>query len=343
MTRFPKVLSSLTVVTALFAIPSGAAAAPFRDTVYRPAEAQVSATPAFRWTAPDGHVLRFKLSNSLGRTAETVARAQSYGLMLEDNLHSFEMSRLTVFIVRASEMADVCGSGALACYGGDEMVVTYGEIKGAGVSVAEVIAHEYGHHVAAYRRNSLGAAINWGPQAWASHESVCRGTDEGRLFPGDEWEHYWDNPGEGWAEAYAKLHYPSSRWEYSRLLRPTDSSFQEIAFDVRHRLSRPSQTTFSGDLGPGRSSQTFSLTVAQDTALDLALDGPSGSNYDLRLKTPGYYDETTGRTNSQDQLRTSVCFAQNRAKTVKVRVTRKSGSGPFTLRASDYDRYDALG
>lgn len=335
------------LASAFFVAGPAAAQAPrIHDTVYRPsAAAHTSAHPAWRFTAPDGHVIRLKLSESIGKTPTSIARAESYALMLEGNLHSYEMSKLTIFVVRANELSTVCGGDALACYGQDEMVVPYSEVPGVqGVSVDEIITHEYGHHLAFYRGNSLGEAIDWGPQSWASAEAVCYGTDSGQLFPGDEWDHYWENPGEGWAEAYARYHFRNDSWDYSRLLKPDARAFDRVAFDSTHQLSEtPSTTEFHGELGPGRRTQAFSLTLAEDSALKLALSGPAGSNYDLRLKTPGYYDETTRARGSRDRMNTTACFAEAARRTVKIRVTRKSGSGPFSLKASYFDRYDELG
>jgi hypothetical protein len=338
MTRLP---ICLVLLLALAAAPSAASAAPFRDTRLDPAQARAAAASSFDWTAPDGHVITLRLSRGVGDSPAAVARAEAYAALLEANRHSFEMSLLTVSIVRESELGDICGDGALACYGQDEMVVPYGDTDGA--SLAEVLAHEYGHHIAGHRRNSMGPAIDWGPQSWASAESVCLGTDQGRLHPGDESSHYWSNPGEGWAEAYAQLHYPGARWDYSKLLKPDERSFEHIAFDVDHQLSRtPSRTAFQGNLAGRGSSRTFSLELSQDSALRLALRGPDGSDYDLRLKTPGYYDEATRARGSRDRLNTSACFQEGAPRAVKVSVTSRRGAGPFELTASYYDAYEPL-
>ena len=340
MIRIPLV-SALAV---LVAVVAPVQAAPFRDTVYKPGNARASAMPIFTWAAPDGHAIRFKLSPSIGKTLASIGRAQSYALLLESALHADEMSQLTVQIVRESEMADVCGEGALACYGWDEMVVAYGDIQAAGVGVEEIILHEYGHHLAAHRRNSLGPAVNWGPQSWASSESVCFRTDSGRLFPGDQGANYWENPGEGFAEAYARYHLPSDRWDYSRLLKPDTRAFSHIEFDAVHRLSeQPSVRTFSGALSRANGTQSFTLDLPEDTRLQLALDGPAGADYDLRLRTPGYYDERTRAPHARDRLDTSACAARGSRRRVTIRVKRFKGSGPFELRARYWDRYEFIG
>jgi hypothetical protein len=48
----------------------------------------------------------------------------------------------------------------------------------------------------------------------------------GQFFPGDEDFHYWENPGEAFAETNAHLNYPevSVPWGYSPLLRPSQGS-----------------------------------------------------------------------------------------------------------------------
>ena len=54
----------------------------------------------------------------------------------------------------------------------------------------------------------FGAAVDWGTERWASLENVCQGKRSGRLYPGDEGSHYFEDPGEAFAEAFAHLPLP---------------------------------------------------------------------------------------------------------------------------------------
>ena len=92
---------------------------------------------------------------------------------------------------------------ALGCYGSSTLVMP-GETVG-GVSPEEIARHEYGHHVAANRQNPPWRAIDWGTKRWATAAQVCSRVRTSTAFPGDEDEHYAQNPGEGFAEAYRVL------------------------------------------------------------------------------------------------------------------------------------------
>jgi hypothetical protein len=63
----------------------------------------------------------------------------------------------------------------------------------------QVLAHEYGHHLAHHRLNSPWDALDWGPKHWATAEEVCEKDREGLLVG------YRRDPGEAFAEAYRLL------------------------------------------------------------------------------------------------------------------------------------------
>ena len=87
-----------------------------------------------------------------------------------------------------------------------------------------MIAHEYGHHIAAHRSNAPLEALDFGPKRWSSYELVCSNTIDGKLAPGDQGANYLSNPGEAWAEAYARLVFPAEAWRFTPLLKPTQGS-----------------------------------------------------------------------------------------------------------------------
>ena len=112
------------------------------------------------------------------------------------------------------------------------MIVPDAQAAGSDVSVDYVIAHEYGHHIAAHRSNAPLDALDFGPKRWSSYELVCSNTLDGKLAPGDEGVNYLSNPGEAWAEAYARLIYPTEAWRFTSLLKPTAGSLLAAQADV---------------------------------------------------------------------------------------------------------------
>ncbi len=154
-------------------------------------------------------------------------------------IHGDEISLLTVQLDTPFELGFDCGFGAQACYfsGQNKMVISGNDTVGDDGSSRElVIAHEYGHHVAQHRENPapFPAAIDWGPEHWASYENVCQGKRAGTLFPGDEGTHYYEDPGEAFAEAFARNRFPDAAVEWSWLpaLKPDAGSFQAIREDT---------------------------------------------------------------------------------------------------------------
>lgn len=154
-------------------------------------------------------------------------------------LHGDEVSLLTVQLDTEFQLGFDCGFGAEACYftGENKAVIGgYEEADGDGATFDFVLAHEYGHHVAQHRDMPapFGKAVEWGTERWASLENVCQGKRSGRLYPGDGGEHYFEDPGEAFAEAFAHYHFPgnSITWRYFPALKPKAASFRAIREDT---------------------------------------------------------------------------------------------------------------
>jgi hypothetical protein len=112
------------------------------------------------------------------------------------------------------------------------------------------IAHEYGHHIANTRPGAALPAIEAGTPRWATYERVCQLARRGRLFPGNQGAHYWQDPEEAFAQSYAWLNRPGDRvsWQYTPLLRPTTTALEKIHADVAHPLAGPVELSWRGSL-----------------------------------------------------------------------------------------------
>ena len=172
--------------------------------------------------------------------------------------HGPELARLSVLVATPAEISSICGEAVLACYfpDGEEMVVSGDAGAAAGVPRDYAIAHEYGHHVA--NAAELGGPASGDPLTplaagglrWATYERVCQLTRAGRLFPGDQGAHYWEDPEEAFAETYAELADPTARvpWQFTPLLAPSRASIEKVRADLRRPWTGPVSRTVTGEL-----------------------------------------------------------------------------------------------
>ena len=176
------------------------------------------------------------------------AELESVAAVLRSLDHGPEMAELSVFVATPEQIREACGAEVVACYfpSADEMVVSGVDRPVAGVPRDFAIAHEYGHHIANTRGGGALPAIEAGTVRWATYERVCQLTRRGRLFPGNQGAHYWEDPEEAFAQSYAHLSLPAARvsWQYTPLLRPTAVSLAKIHADVAH--PRPARSTKAG-------------------------------------------------------------------------------------------------
>ena len=286
---------------------------------------------------------------TISSTAYPTAAMQSIADVLGGLVHGDEMNRLSVYLATPTEIGQICGTGALACYAPSqsEMIVSGVDGSSYGVPRNYTIAHEYGHHIANNRLNAPWNALETGAKRWATYSHVCEGVREGGLVPGDEGDRYWDNPGEGFAEANAHLNFPavSVAWGYNSLLRPTDGSLVKLRADITDPWTQPATVAWNGSMWPRRrnpAQRRFSTPL--DGQVEIRLVGPAGSNYDLYVLGPKLRAKRAKRHDrhlqprrrvldravsggSEEQVDTTLCGQSS----IRVEVRRRSGSGPFTL------------
>jgi len=178
------------------------------------------------------------------------AEVESVAAVLRSLDHGPELTQLSVFVTTPDEIHEVCGASVIACYfpSESEMTVSGVDRPVDGVPREFAIAHEYGHHIANTLAGGTLSATEAGTARWATYERVCQLTRRGRLFPGNQHGHYWQDPGEAFAESYAHLNRPGDRvsWEYTPLLRPTAVSLAKIHADVAHPPRGPVEMRWAG-------------------------------------------------------------------------------------------------
>jgi hypothetical protein len=297
----------------ILAAPAGAAAAgleartslevphpqvPLRDVVIEEsgrASAQISATASSqRYPIGDG-------SDATITVSVTVACAESCEIkdpqrvadFVGTLIHGDEVSLLNVQLDTEFQLGYDCGFGAEACYfSGENKIVIggYEEIDGDGATFGFVLAHEYGHHVAQHRRLAppFRSAIDWGTERWVSTENVCRGRRAGKLFPGNEGSHYFEDPGEAFAESFAHYRFPEMRiaWRYAPALRPTPASLHAVREDTLSPWRGRTSFRLSGRLpARGEGAAVESLRTPLDGTVSLRPSSLSRHGYELALRS----------------------------------------------------------
>src|SRR3954471_20009946 len=296
------------------------------------AHAAVSAPKAY--AAPDGTTVSVRFSDAYTENPEV---AQTYVNFLGSLPHGTELAKLRILLAPPAEVQQTCGGidGVLACYDGrsHEMVVPGEQTdSSSGVTTSYVVPHESGPHVAPYRTNPPFSTIDFGPKFWASYEKVCDRTLTGRLVPGAEGQYYVANPGESWAETYARLTYPNEPWRFTRLLKPDAGALDAARRDVLEPWLAPATQTFRGRFtATGPDSKRFLFPLTLDGALRIKLSGPSRARYDLRVTSLGETRGTSKGNAARDSLSWSAACRQRRNETVGVHVLRRAGTGAFRV------------
>jgi hypothetical protein len=292
--------------------------------------ARAAAPGARRYSTPDGYSVAVEASPSypLDPTAD-----QKLVDFLASRVHGAELGDLSVYVGTPPEISQLCGGGddVVACYAIEEARMYVPGESVRGIPVEYPLTHEYGHHIASWRSNNPWNALDWGGKHWASEERVCANVRRGLLFPGNQGAHYWDDPGEGFADTYAHLHYPKAPWYYNELMRPNPASLAAVERDVLRPWTAPRSRTFRGRVGPRQGTRSFHIQVKLDGDMRLDLTAPRGAVYEVEAETPGFA--------AGQRLRTGEGFGVEWCRRrdvdhVKLTVRRRSGRGPFALRVS---------
>lgn len=318
-------------------------AVPMRDVVLGEpgaAAARISASASSqRYSINDGTGATIAVSVTQA-CAETcgVTDPQRVADLIGRLIHGDEVDLVSVQLDTEFQLGFDCGFGAEACYFTDENKIVIGgyeEADGEGATFDFVLAHEYGHHVAQHRDMPapFDSAIDWGPERWASLEGVCQGERHGRFYPGDEGTHYFEDPGEAFAEAFARYHFPDLpvTWRYSPALRPDGAAFRAIREDTLSPWRGRTSFTLSGRVpARGEGAAVETLRTPLDGLVSLRPTSLRRHGYELALRSRAgrLLRSSHNGVDPQQRLDYTVC-GEHRLRLV-VTSTRRHG-GPFRL------------
>jgi hypothetical protein len=256
------------------------------------------------------------------------ALPQTWATYLGTLVHGPEMSKLVLDLRPLSEVQNTCGSAALACYDpGSETILASPDDTLDEPPAREVVAHEYGHHIANNRSDSPLLAEDYGTKRWASYENICARSASGELSPGNEGLSYTENPGEAFAESYRVLNLTkegdtSISWDIvDQSLYPDANALSLLEQDVVSPWTGPTLTHVKGSFGNGVS-RKIGLKTTLDGTLVARLHAPSKGAFRLSLWNGSKLIERTVST-----MRYQICG--QRALTLKVE--RLRGRGAFTV------------
>lgn len=319
---------------AAFAVPHPAV--PLRDVVREApgaAGARIAATASGQsYSLNDGSAAAIAVEVTAACRQEcNAADPQAIASTIGTFIHGPEVNLLTVQLDTPFQLGFDCGFEAQACYfGGENRIVLSGDGDPAPDSAGRdfVLAHEYGHHVAQHRDMPapFPAAIDWGTERWSSVENVCQGNRAGALFPGDEGRHYYEDPGEAFAESFAFNRFPTAavEWAWAPALRPSAASLRAIRRDtLRPWLGRDSFTV-SGRV-PRNGAVVEEFPTPFDGRVSIGPAGKPGLGYDLVIRNGSGKALRSSRqgVSSRHRLDYTVC-GQSRLR-VAVRASGRSG------------------
>jgi len=205
-------------------------------------------------------------------------------------VHGTEISGVKIYFAPPAEVGILCESAEVdGCYypKTGEIVTIAEDTEWS--TVEEVLTHEYGHHVANNRDNHPWPALAYGTKRWATYMGICAKEAAGTLFPGDEDEHYLQNPGEGFAESFlhlneVKLGIPETPWFYDPSLAPDAGALAALEQDVLKPWKDAALKRWSGRFGRRGQQRIRTFQTPLDGVFAAQLKGPGGSS--LRLTGP---------------------------------------------------------
>jgi hypothetical protein len=266
------------------------------------------------------------------------AIAQRWADFLAGLVHGSELSSLTAYLAPLDEVQRMCGADALACYDpARSYLVAPGDDPAADTSAEAVVAHEYGHHVAAHRSNPPWNAVDYGTKRWATYEQVCPKTTAGLLYPGAEDSRRYElNPGEAFAETYRVLNerregLPETEWGIvTQSLYPDATALALLEQDVTSPWQASTLSTRTATLTKASGVRAYTVATPLDGTIRVTVRAPQKSRFAVAVTASGRRVASGTATNAGLALSATVCGER----TYRVQVSRVSGAGTFRLQLS---------
>ena len=254
---------------------------------------------------------------------------------LASRVHGPELGLLKVFVGPAAEISSICGAAevrspamrrartACTCLARRRRTARCRSSTSSPTSSATTSPTT--------ARTRSGRPSSIGPEYWATSQFICAGalSEPPVFFPGDEDQHYLENPGEGWADTYAHLPengFESAPFQFSPLFHRDQAAFDAIRKDIFSALA--------GQRDPHRDRDARQQHEQERFALVVGLDGPSGGpaeraraapNFDLQVRLGGEVRRQHPQGGKQRPRRRARC-ARRRASRRRT-ASRSSWSG----------------
>jgi hypothetical protein len=203
---------------------------------------------------------------------------------IDSLVHGTEIGSVKIYFAPPDEVKILCYSPDVdGCYfPSTGEIVTIGEDT-AWSTVEEVLAHEYGHHVANNRNNHPWPAVAYGTKRWATYKGICAKEAAGQAFPGDEGEHYLQNPGEAFAESFlhlneVKLGMPETPWFYDPALAPDATALAALEKDVVKPWKDDVIRRWRGRFARRGQQKAYTFKTPLDGVFAAEVVGPRGSS-----------------------------------------------------------------
>jgi hypothetical protein len=264
------------------------------------------------------------------------ARTLAWAEYLTKLDHAAEIGTLQLYVAPLDEVQRVCGNQALACYSAQQgMILAPGDAPDPETSAEAIVAHEYGHHVAANRDNAPWEAVDWGTKRWATYMNVCSRTRQGVFYPGNESGYYKRNPGEGFAESYRVLNEqrlgmtPTAWGVVDQLLYPDAQALALVQQDVEQPWTTPTTSTITGRVTAKAPRSTRTIAIPLDGTVRVSLRPPANSRMTLGLADSAgrVLAATTKSAPYTANVSTTACGQRS----LVARVTAVKGAGAYRL------------
>ena len=131
------------------------------------------------YTTSTGETVHISVSDQL---VPDEAENQAWAEYLASLPHGKELASVQLYIAPRTEVRQLCGRDALACYYGESQRIVFpAEDRLSPPSRQSILAHEYGHQIERNRMNTPWPGLVYGTKRWATYTQVCEGLREGRL------------------------------------------------------------------------------------------------------------------------------------------------------------------